>query len=168
MPHSLTYQVIVICIGFLIVSPTCADQRNLFTWFQGAESTIIGPGGNSQIEFYPFGFFDDQCATLPTPLAKFIFSKFGIGDPRFHLPREDIFRCYGELLPDQYRFRLELTDEGISFLLPLTDNHSCGEEIRATFKELAPYMNKQGLSYVSKLKQSRKSQRHPPKEGRTL
>lgn len=151
MPHSRIYRVIVICVIFLMAFPACADQKNLFTWFRGGESTVIGPRGDSPIEYYPFGLDDDQCSTLPLPLAEFVFAKFGKGDPRFHLPREDIFKCYGEHSPDQYRFRLELTDEGIRFLLPLTDNYSCGEEIRATFKELAPFMNEQGLRYASQL-----------------
>jgi hypothetical protein len=162
MTHSRAYRVIVISVVFLMALPAWGDHKNLFTWFRGGESTVIGPNGDSPLEYYPFGFDDDQCSTLPLPLAEFVFAKFGTGDPRFHLLREDIFRCYGELSPDQYRFRLELTDEGIRFLLPLTGNHSCGEEIRATFKELAPFMNEQGLRYVSQLKKPRQSKRHQP------
>lgn len=154
MPASRTYSFIIFNIITFLSIPAWSDQKNLFTWFRGGESTVINTRSNKSIEFYPFGYDDNQCSTLPLPLAQFIFSKFGTGDPTYHFPREDLFKCYGKLEPDHYRYRLELTDEGIRFLLPLTPNGSCGEEIRATFKELAPYMNKQGLNYVSLLKKS--------------
>lgn len=96
------------------------------------------------------------------PLAEFVFSKFGAVDSPLHLPKEDIFNCYGELSPDQYMYSLELTNEGIRFLLPLTRNGSCGEEIRATFEELEPFMNMQGLKHVAQFKKSRKGKRHEP------
>jgi len=143
----------------LAASPALADQKNFFTWFRGGESTVIGKAGDALSQYYPFGLEDSQCATLPPPLAELIFTKFGTGDPKFHLPREDIFRCYGELSPDQYRFRLVLVDGGIGFVLPLTRNYSCGEEIRVTFEELAPFMNNEGLRYVSQIKKSRKARR---------
>lgn len=106
MPHSRASVALAISIVFLMAFPVLADQKNLFTWFRGGESTVIGPSGDSPVEYYPFGFDDEQCSTLPQPLADFVFTKFGAGDPRFHLPREDIFKCYGELSPDQYHFRL--------------------------------------------------------------
>lgn len=162
MAHSRAYRFIVLIIISLMTFPAWADPKNLFTWFRGGESTVIGSGGDSLAKYYPFGLDDNQCATLPLALSEFVFAKFGTGDPRFHLPREDIFKCYGELSPDQYRYRLELTDEGIRFLLPLTDNYSCGEEFKATFKELAPFMNKQGIKYVSQFKNSHKTKHHQP------
>lgn len=96
------------------------------------------------------------------PVAEFVFSKFGVVDSPQHLSKEDIFKCYGQLSPDQYRYSLELTNEGIRFLLPLTRNGSCGEEIRATFKELEPFMNIQGLKYVAQFNKSRKVKRYEP------
>lgn len=72
MPHSRAYHVFAISIVFLMAFPAWADQKNLFTWFRGGESTVIGPGRDSPVEYYPFGFDDDQCSTLPQPLAEFV------------------------------------------------------------------------------------------------
>ena len=149
MPYSLAKRFIVFVTITLVAYSTWAGQKNLVTWFQGGESTV-----NTSSEA--------RLATLPLPLAEFVFSKFGTGDPTFHLPREDLFKCYGELPPDQYWYSVELTNEGIRFVLPLTENNSCGEEIRATFEELAPFMNKQGLQHVVQLKKSRNAKRRHP------
>lgn len=134
------YSVVLVIISAM-TDLAHADQSNLFTWFQGGESTIVVTSEDS--------------ATLPGPLAEFVYSRFGIGDPRWHLPREDIFKCYGDLNPNQYSYSLKLRDDGIGFWLPLTSNGSCGEEIRATFKELTPFMNKQGLGYVTQINSRR-------------
>ena len=145
----LSRYLIIPVLFFCIANSSLADQKNLFTWFRGGESTAVHRGHT-------------QSGNLPNPVAEFVFSKFGEGDPAVHLSREDIFKCYGELPPEQYWYTLELTYEGIRFLLPLTRNNSCGEEIRATFEELEPFMNKQGLRYVEQHKKHRKAKRYYP------
>ena len=148
MSRTHASRLVVAVLLSLVAFAANAGQENLLSWFRGGESTVIGS--------------KDELVSLPTPLAEFVFSKFGTGDPQIHLPREDLFGCYGELPPNQYYYSLRLTNTGMEFVLPLTANYSCGEAIGATFDELKPFMNKKGLEYVAQFMKSSKPKRKQP------
>jgi hypothetical protein len=118
-----------------------ADQSNLFTWFRGGESAEFTTRVISE-------------GTLPAPLAKFIRSRIGKGDPKFHLSEEDFVRCYSDSEPETYWYNLKLINGGIEFVVPFTSNGSCGDSIMMTFKELAPFMNKNGKAAVALIQKS--------------
>jgi hypothetical protein len=118
------------------------EEEHLLSWFEDGASA--GPdmreeGSSEKGSSY---------GTLPAPLAEFVASRFGQGDLRYHLSKDELKQCYGDDYLS-YRYRLSLTDKGIDFEIPTTRNGSCGETIALTFKELAPFLNKKGRDAVA-------------------
>jgi hypothetical protein len=123
------------------------QPENLLSWFRGGESaqSKFGIGG-----LYP--------VNLPLPLAEFVYAHIGQGDPREHLGQEGFQQCYGDLAPDQYNYQLDLFEGGITFIVPITNSGACGEFIKLSFKELAPFLNKKGRAIAETFKQPYKPQ----------
>jgi hypothetical protein len=117
---------------------TTGEEEHLLSWFEGGMPT----------DPYDVRYEGTSKSTLPAPLAEFVASRFGQGDPRYHLSKDDIQQCYGDDYLS-YWYRLSLTDKGIDFEIPTTRNGSCGETIALTFKELAPFLNKKGRDAVA-------------------
>jgi hypothetical protein len=116
---------------------TTGEEEHLLSWFKGGASAV--PDMRAEGSSY---------GTLPAPLAEFVASRFGQGDPRYHLSKDELQQCYpGNYL--SYWYRLSLTDKGIDFEIPTTRNGSCGEKFALTFKELAPFLNKKGRDAVA-------------------
>jgi hypothetical protein len=116
---------------------TTGEEEHLLSWFKGGASAV--PDMREKGSSY---------GTLPAPLAEFVASRFGQGDLGIHLSRDDLRRCYGNDYLS-YEYRLSLTDKGIDFEIPTTNNGSCGETIALTFKELTPFLNKKGRDAVA-------------------
>jgi hypothetical protein len=81
---------------------------------------------------------------LPDALAKFVYSRIGLGDSRFHLSLDEFKSCYGDMLPTEYWYDLRFAEDGIDFIVPIASNGSCGDSIQIPFKELAPFLSKEG------------------------
>ncbi|MDR3056034.1 MAG: hypothetical protein LBU53_11665 [Zoogloeaceae bacterium] len=116
------------------------QPENLLSWFKGGKSN-------------EYDMENGYSARLPLPLAEFVYTRIGHGDPLYHLDMEEFQRCYGDFAPDQYRYQLALFDGGIIFIVPVTYNGSCGEFITLSFKELAPFLNKKGRAIAETFKQ---------------
>jgi hypothetical protein len=119
------------------------EPENLLSWFREQKSAYDVESGSS--------------GALPDDLAGLLFDRFGAGDKRTHLPREEIMRCYGEQAPRQYWYQLMLTEQGITFELPVTNSGACGESFAFTFAELTPFLNEKGRKAVAAIKKSQKS-----------
>ncbi|GHU25568.1 hypothetical protein AGMMS50256_00290 [Betaproteobacteria bacterium] len=113
------------------------ERENLLSWFQDENTTE--PRSN---------------VTLPTGLAEFIYDRIGTDDPTYdHFSLlEEFLRCYGDLSPEKYKYRLELFDGGIDFVVPTTSNGSCGDSFKIPFKELRPFLNEKGEAAVAQFR----------------
>jgi hypothetical protein len=116
---------------------TTGEEEHLLSWFKGGTSVFPDTRGRGS-----------SYDVLPAPLAEFIASRFGQGNLKFHMSKDELRHCYGDD-HSSYSYRLSLTDKGIDFELPITRNGSCGEKFELTFKELAPFLNKKGRNAVA-------------------
>jgi hypothetical protein len=114
------------------------EPEDLFSWFQGGESTRRGILGGG---------------VLPEPLAEFVSTRIGAGG-RDHLGPEDILRCYGDRGPNEYGYELQLFDGGIVFKAPSFEDGACGDSCEITFGELRPFLNEKGKAAAALFRKS--------------
>jgi hypothetical protein len=117
-------------------------QVSLFSWLKGSE--VANDSGRTRTE-----------GRLPDALDEILASRFGQGN---HFGKEDLERCYGEYQPGAYTYRLELTNDGIDFILPFTSNGSCGDSFSLTFKELWPFLTSVGRRFSADIQAARKGE----------
>jgi hypothetical protein len=110
------------------------QPESLLAWFNGGESME----GSSPTE-------------LPPPLAEFVHSRIGKGDPRSHLSREEFDECYSAPSPGSVQYNLGLSEGKMLFEVPLRHGGACGETIEIPFAELKPYLNKQGTKALAEI-----------------
>jgi hypothetical protein len=96
---------------------------------------------------------------LPDALDKMIAEGFRRGNSLTRLGWENIQECYGPYKPGAYQYRLSLAENGITFELPPLPRGACGDEITLTFKELRPFLNKEGSRFAAEILSVRKAKR---------
>jgi hypothetical protein len=101
------------------------EPENLFSWFQGGESTKSNWFGGG---------------ILPEPLAEFVYFRIEAGGP-YHLGLKVFLECYGQ---DYNEYVLRLFDGGIEFVIPFHDNGACGDRYKISFNELRPFLSEKG------------------------
>jgi hypothetical protein len=116
---------------------TCVTGRPIEVW----EDTYLWNLESGEQEDL-FSWFDDEESAQGT-LGELVYDQ--IGD-------HDFLQCYGNSAHDGYR--LELSNSGIRFVMPLLSNGACGHRIAFTFEELWPFLNENGKAAVEKIRKS--------------
>lgn len=112
-------------------------RESLLTLFSNNESTGVRSEGS-----------------LPDALDTLIANRLRRRNDPTNLSWKEIQECYGKYELGAYSYELKVTTKGIRFEIPPVPGGACGESITLTFKELRPFLNKDGRRFVTDLAQT--------------
>lgn len=121
-------------------------RESLFLLFSGVDSA-------NKLDLYDVDISEGR---LPNALDKFITTHFQQRNDPHSSSWEEIQECYGSY-DGAFTYTLKLAANGITFEIPQARGGACGEFLTLTFKELRPFLNKEGRQFAADLHTAQKA-----------
>lgn len=107
--------------------------------------------------FSLFSGVDTAEGKLPDALDDYIANHLRLRNDPNRLSWKEIQECYGSYELGAYTYKLKLAKTGMTFEIPPLPHGACGESVTLTFKELWPFLNKDGRRFAADIRKAQKA-----------